>query len=68
MKKFNIYGSQRKGWLPPAYGKKDFSEMDPEEQAVVNAFESKKAYEEVMSKRTFYLSDVNMHLLDCANE
>ena len=68
LKKFNIYGSQRKGWLPPAYGKKDFSEMDPEEQAVVNAFESKKAYEEVMSKRTFYLSDVNMHLLDCANE
>lgn len=31
LKKFNIYGSQKKGWLPPAYGKKKYSEMNLDE-------------------------------------
>ena len=66
LKKFNIYGSQRKGWLPPAYGKKHYSEMSPEEQTVVDEFDGKKTYEEVMSNGEFYFSNINMHLLDCA--
>lgn len=66
LKKFNIYGSQRKGWLPPAYGKKHYSEMSPEEQTVVDEFDGKKTYEEVMSNGEFYFSNISMHLLDCA--
>ena len=27
LKKFNIFGSQKKGWLPPCYGKKKYSDM-----------------------------------------
>lgn len=27
LKKFNIFGSQKKGWLPPSYGKKQYKDM-----------------------------------------
>lgn len=36
--KFNLYGSQKKGWLPPSYGKKKYEEMDQEEQEVVKSY------------------------------
>ena len=40
--KFNIFGSQRKGWLPPGYGKKKYSEMDKEEKEIINEFQGEK--------------------------
>jgi hypothetical protein len=55
LKKFNIFGSQHKGWLPPSYGKKRYSDMDPEEQAVVDSFEGEKAYNEVINNAPYYL-------------
>ena len=67
LKKFNIYGSQKKGWLPPAYGKKKYSEMNLDEQAVINAFEGEKEYAKVMAASEYYFSDVEMFLLDCAS-
>lgn len=59
LKKFNIFGSQRKGWLPPSYGKKTYKEMSPEEKAVVNEFEGEKEYEKVMSNSRYYFFDEN---------
>jgi hypothetical protein len=56
--KLNIYGSQRKGWLPPAYGKKHYAEMDPEERAVVDSFQGEEAYRKVMERPDFYLVEV----------
>jgi phospholipid N-methyltransferase len=53
--KFNIFGSQRKGWLPPSYGKKSYVEMDAEEKAVVDDFQGKEKYDEVMMKADYYL-------------
>lgn len=47
--KLNIYGSMRRGWLPPSYGKKDYKEMGEEEKAVIDAFQGKKAYSEMMA-------------------
>lgn len=38
LKKFNLFGSQHKGWLPPVYGKMHYDEMDDDEQLVVDAF------------------------------
>ena len=55
LKKFNIFGSQHKGWLPPSYGKKRYADMDPEEQAVVDSFEGEKAYSQVMNNTTYYI-------------
>ena len=55
LNKFNIFGSQRKGWLPPAYGKKSYDEMTAEERAVVDEFQGREAYEQVMNNPQKYL-------------
>ena len=44
LKKFNIFGSQKKGWLPPTYGRKAYTSMDTEEKAVIDEFEGEKEY------------------------
>jgi len=61
--KFNIYGSRKKGWLPPSYGKRTYQEMDQEERAVVDEFQGEKAYDEVMRKKDFYLANDDKNLL-----
>jgi Dimethyladenosine transferase (rRNA methylation) len=55
LKKFNLFGSQRKNWLPPSYGKKAYQEMEPEEQAVVDSYEGKASYADVMSDREYFI-------------
>lgn len=57
LKKLNIFGAQNKHWLPPAYGKKNYQEMDPEERAVIDEFEGKESYETVMQHTEYYLYD-----------
>ena len=65
LKKFNIFGSQHKGWLPPSYGKKTYKEMDKEEKSVVDNFEGEKEYNKVMSNKKYYLFDSNsLNLLE----
>lgn len=55
--KLNIYGSQRRGWLPPSYGRKRYADLEREEQAVVDAFQGPLDYEMVMDHAAFYLAD-----------
>lgn len=65
LKKFNIFGSQHKGWLPPAYGKKKYQDMTQEEKAVVNDFEGEQEYNKVMLNKDYYLFDGNnLNLLE----
>lgn len=65
LKKFNIFGSQHKGWLPPSYGKKAYKDMTAEEKAVVNEFEGEKEYSKVISNKEYYLFDGNnLNLLE----
>lgn len=65
LKKFNIFGSQHKGWLPPSYGKKVYKDMTAEEKAVVNEFEGEKEYNKVISNKEYYLFDENnLNLLE----
>ena len=67
LKKFNIFGAQHKGWLPPSYGKKKYSDMTSEEKAVVNDFEGEAEYNKVMCNTSYYLADTNsMLMLDMA--
>ncbi len=54
--RFNIYAAQNKGWLPPSYGKKTYKEMDADEKAVIDSFQGEKAYNEVLSKKGYYLA------------
>lgn len=62
LKKFNIFGSQRKGWLPPSYGKKPYKEMTDEEKAVIDDFEGEAEYKKVYNNPDYYL--VNTTSLD----
>lgn len=56
--RFNIYAAQRKSWLPPSYGKKAYTNMSTEEKAVIDSFQGEKAYNEVMTKASYYLAPV----------
>lgn len=53
--RLNIYGSQRKGWLPPAYGKKQYSNMSSEEKRVIDEFQGEEAYNKVMQNPKQYI-------------
>ena len=56
LQKFNIIGGQKKGWLPPNYGKKHYNEMTKEEQEVIDSFHDNiLEYEDVVNEKEFYL-------------
>lgn len=56
LKKFNIFGSQKKAWLPPCYGKKHYDEMTPEEKQVIDEFDGSAAeYEKTLAAKDYYL-------------
>lgn len=55
LKKFNIFGSQKKGWLPNGYGKKRYKDMTQEEKEVVNSFEGEKEYSNTALNSNYYL-------------
>lgn len=57
--KFNIYCSQKRGWLPPAYGRRRYEDMGAEERAVVDDFQGKAAYEEVLKDTAWYLPETS---------
>ena len=64
LKKFNIFGSQKKGWLPPSYGKKQYKDMTTEEKTVVNEFDGNETeYNKTMRNRKYYLFDSNSVLM-----
>lgn len=61
LKKFNIFGCQRKGWLPPSYGKAAYKEMDAEAKAVVDSFDGgEEEYSRIVQKPDTYLYKPNV--------
>lgn len=63
IKKLNIYGSQKKGWLPPSYGKKRYEDMTPEEQRVIDEFEGQESYAETLANKSYYLPEKTVNLI-----
>ena len=61
LEKFNIFGCQRKGWLPPSYGKKRKTEMTNEEKTVVDSFGGN--YDEVLKNAEYYIVKSGQSLL-----
>ncbi|MBR1419267.1 MAG: DUF4942 domain-containing protein, partial [Synergistaceae bacterium] len=55
LKKLNIFGSQRKNWLPKGYGRKHYKEFTPEEQRVIDSFEGALSYEQTVQEAQYYL-------------
>lgn len=50
LKSFNIFASQKKGWLPPSYGKKTYHDMSAADRAVVDSYEGETSYNDTMSR------------------
>lgn len=63
LKRFNIYGCQHKGWLPPSYGKKSYKDMNAEEKQVIDEYEGQQEYEKVYADRENYILDVGQRML-----
>lgn len=53
--RFNIYASQKKGWLPPRYGKSSYKDLTPEEKDVVDTFQGKSKYETVFNNQSQFI-------------
>lgn len=53
--KFNLYAAKSKMWLPPTYGKETYSNMTREEKEVIDQFEGKESYNNVMNNQSYYL-------------
>jgi hypothetical protein len=53
--KFNIFGSQKRNWLPPSYGKVKYSDMTMEEKQVINDFEGEQSYNKVMKNKSYFI-------------
>lgn len=63
LKKFNIFGSQHKGWLPPTYGKVRYNDLTEEEKTVIDSFEGKDAYNDTIANAPYYLGGAMTPLL-----
>lgn len=57
LKKFNVFGSKQKGWLPPSYGKKRYSDMEEEEKRVVDEFQGQEDYDHILVHADQYIYD-----------
>ena len=62
LKKFNIFGSQKKNWLPPTYGKSNYKDMTAEEKEVINNFEGEKEYQKTMQNKQYYIFNASTML------
>lgn len=63
LEKFNLFAGQRKGWLPPCYGKKRYKDMDERERRVVDSFQGREQYDRIMDNAGYYLSEGHQQLL-----
>ena len=47
---FNLFASQKKGWLPPSYGKKSYHDMSKAEQKIVDSYEGEASYTDTLAR------------------
>lgn len=50
LKSFNLFASQKKGWLPPSYGKKSYHDMSHAEQKIVDSYEGEASYTDTLAR------------------
>ena len=53
--RLNIAVGRQRAWLPPAYGKARYEDMDTESQRVIDEFQGREKYEAVLSHPTDYI-------------
>lgn len=52
LERLNIFAAQNRTWLPPSYGKARYEDMDKEAQDVIDSFQGKKRYSELLADGT----------------
>ena len=57
LEKFNLFAGQKKGWLPPCYGKKRYADMTEEEQRVIDSFQGRERYAHIMAHADYYIEN-----------
>lgn len=62
VKRLNIYCGKKKNGLPPSYGKKRYKDMTAEEKRIIDEFEGKASYEEVMDNPSAYILETTSML------
>lgn len=67
LKRFNLYGCQHKGWLPPSYGKKSYNDMTESEKRVIDEYESEAEYTKVFNNPEKYMFTAERQMLLLAN-
>ena len=50
LKSFNLFASQKKGWLPPSYGKKAYHDMAAADRRVVDSYEGEASYTDTLAR------------------
>lgn len=50
LKSFNLFACQRKGWLPPSYGKKGYNDMSTGEKKVIDNYEGEASYTDSLTR------------------
>jgi hypothetical protein len=56
IERFNIYAAQNRGWLPPSYGKAKYEDMSESARKVVDSFQGREKYEQVLRNSGYYLA------------
>lgn len=67
LKRFNLYGCQHKGWLPPSYGKKSYNDMTESEKKVIDEYEGEAEYTKVFNNPEKYMFTAERQMLLLAN-
>lgn len=57
--RLNIYVGRQRSWLPPSYGSVSYQEMDEESRRVVDEFQGREKYEEIMHCPNDYMIETN---------
>lgn len=57
--RLNIYVGRQRSWLPPSYGSVSYQEMDEESRRVVDEFQGREKYEQVMQLPDDYMIETN---------
>ena len=68
LKKFNIFGANKKGWLPNGYGQRAYDTMTDEEKHVIDDFQGVQEYNKVMANQGYYLNLDTGNIMQIAME
>ena len=65
LEKFNLFGSQKKGWLPPDFGKTKYNDLNNESKKVVDEYCGEQKYNSIVQNSDYFLVESQQLLQIC---